>query len=343
VNTLFLTSFGSHLYGLNTPSSDTDFAGVYVPPAKEIVLQTAKRSLHETTGNDASKNGVEDVDKDMFSLHYFFELLHRGEMKAVDLLFAPSNAMAVCRVSPVYRYIWQNRDKYVHTNLDKFIGYIYGQAAKYGVKGSRMGSLEKAIEHCQIVWLTGGFEPTTKLKDIPGFLKSFPVSEDHLDVHEEFVEVLGKKFQLTIPFHIYESALKNMFSKYGERARMAKENNGIDWKAVSHAIRAAYQLIELFDTGDLKFPLSGYPREYIMSVKKGELDFNSNVKPVLESLFEEVKTKAVVANKNGMPDKLPEETVSFTRKLVYDVYLESIRNETGLYATDPKIFGRLPK
>ena len=35
--------FGSHLYGTDTATSDLDLKGVYLPSAREILLQRARR------------------------------------------------------------------------------------------------------------------------------------------------------------------------------------------------------------------------------------------------------------------------------------------------------------
>lgn len=60
--------FGSHLYGLETPTSDKDYKGIYLPHPREILLGTAKKSIDTSTGDKNSKNGVNDVDRQIYSL-----------------------------------------------------------------------------------------------------------------------------------------------------------------------------------------------------------------------------------------------------------------------------------
>ena len=36
-----MMKFGSHLYGTSTPASDLDYKSVWIPPAKNIILQQA--------------------------------------------------------------------------------------------------------------------------------------------------------------------------------------------------------------------------------------------------------------------------------------------------------------
>ena len=42
-------------------------------------------------------------------------------------------------------------------------------------------------------------------------------------------------------------------------AKKAAKNEGIDWKAVSHAVRCAYQMKSVYEIGDIRFPLKESP------------------------------------------------------------------------------------
>ncbi len=97
---------------------------------------------------------------------------------------------------------------------------------------------------------------------------------------------------------------------------LAKQNEGVDWKALSHAIRAAYEVIEIFEHGTIMFPLieSGY----IRSVKSGILDYTSEVAPRLESLLEICERLAKVSTLPQTVDKV------FWDDLVYNVLMEHV-------------------
>ena len=68
---------------------------------------------------------------------------------------------------------------------------------------------------------------------------------------------------------------------------MAAENKNIDWNAVSHALRAAYQTREILTENNITYPLKTAP--FLMKVKQGELDYLTEVAPVLGALMEEVE------------------------------------------------------
>ena len=87
-------------------------------------------------------------------------------------------------------------------------------------------------------------------------------------------------YPLTMKLSILKKALV-------ERKKLAP-----DFKAISHALRAAYQLLEIYETGDLKYPLKY--REFVLAVKQGKLDFTATVQPALEDVIAKVERLAAI-------------------------------------------------
>jgi len=85
-----------------------------------------------------------------------------------------------------------------------------------------------------------------------------------------------------------------------------------DFKALSHALRAGYQLKEIYETGDLKYPL--HYRVFLLAVKQGRLDFTTQVQPVLENLVDEIE---VLAEQSDLPEKVNRK---FWDEFIVDVY-----------------------
>ena len=277
---------GSHLYGLDTPASDKDYKGVFLPTSrKDLFLGRAKKHISSSTGDDRSKNGATDTDLESFSLHTFFEMCHKGEMIAIDMLHTP---LELCtfpsrNAEIIWREIYIERSAFYSSSMVAYLGYIKKQTAKYGLKGSRMGVLEEVLTELAPY-------STERLGDLEGDL---PVGEftrwytrDLEQGRVTFYEVLGKSYQSTVKVQEVKDSLQKVYNQYGERTRLAKDNLGVDWKAVSHALRAAFQLREIYLTGDLVFPLEN--RDLILDVKLGKLDLLTEVAPILERLTTEV-------------------------------------------------------
>ena len=53
--------FGSHLYGLNTPNSDVDYKGIFMPTLEELLLGTYPKTIVTSTGPEHAKNSADDV------------------------------------------------------------------------------------------------------------------------------------------------------------------------------------------------------------------------------------------------------------------------------------------
>lgn len=134
---------------------------------------------------------------------------------------------------------------------------------------------------------------------------------------QTFYEVLGKSYQdKSSAFAMYES-LQQVYDKYGERSRQSKNNEGIDWKAVSHAARAALQLKEIYTTGDLVFPLR--EKDLLLGIKLGKMDFVSEVSPLLDKLTQEVEE---LSKKSSYP-KTPD-------RVWWEDYLVQVYQEVGI-------------
>jgi predicted nucleotidyltransferase len=70
--------------------------------------------------------------------------------------------------------------------------------------------------------------------------------------------------------------------RYGARAEEAERNEGLDFKALSHALRALDQMEELLQTGKIVFPLRG--REELVAVKEGRYPWRDVEPRILERL-----------------------------------------------------------
>lgn len=282
---------GSHLFGLNTPTSDMDYKGVYLPKARDILLGTVQDSIKNSTNNTNTKNCKDDVDTEFYSVQKFFKMLKEGQTVALELLFTPDQF--IIEKHPLWDDIVKERNKYVHKGLNAFIGYAKQQADRYGLRGSRMGALEALLP---ILEVNRCMRTSDLLNKHPEIL-NIPHCEKIVGKDKrEYLSVCSKKFDMRSWTDDVESTLGKFYSEYGERSRDAKENNGIDWKALSHALRVMHQGKELLDSGHITLPLPSSVANYIMQVKKGELDYLTNVQPTIENWMELLKNAENVSN-----------------------------------------------
>lgn len=259
---LFLTKFGSHLYGTDTPESDADYMGIFLPSKHSIVTCTAPKQLSFKTHKGDGRNGKEDIDLSLWSLQYWLlNLVRKGETNALDLLFSPSHEECVLHKSFVMDQIFdsplllfQPRD------ANAYVGYAIGQAKKYGIKGSRMGVLKSVMDWLEQskLWfaeerLVGQIEHILSNCHEPSLCFSKEVNG------EPSLVLLGKVHMGTITMGEFFARVKRDYERYGARANAAMRGEGIDWKAISHAMRAIYQMEQLLTYGEIEFPLTEAP------------------------------------------------------------------------------------
>ena len=322
MKTIVKAYFGSHLYGTYTPYSDVYFKEIYVPNARDILTVNVKEHMSKNTNNTASKNTKDDVDHELYSLKYFFKLAADGETVALDMLHTPQSLVVKSDLPDVWKYIQDNRSRFYTTNMKSYLGYVRKQASKYGVKGSRLAVLRQALKRSNEwgqYFDNGAVIRLSHMKNVlpVGEFASWVETENEKTGKQTFYNLLDRKFQDTLTNKEFNAILVKLEENYGERARKAEANEGIDWKALSHACRGGLQLLEIYKTGDLVYPLQDAP--FILDVKLGKHTFKT-VQEFLEDIVDQVEHAAEQAAKNGMQQKVD---MSFWDDFLEQVYLEN--------------------
>ena len=262
---LYLTEFGSVLYGTNTSSSDTDLKGIYLPSIKSVLLDQAPDTIvHNTSGKDV-RNTSDDVDITLYSVTYYIDLLFKGEVGAIDILFSLFRDDTQHYCSPAMQIFKDNHIKLVSKQSKAFVGYCMNQAAKYGIKGSRYGELITFIDYLDT--LADDTAPiSTILATIPelSYITVQLVSSKTQPIDTPYLQVLGALHADNITIAELKRRVLAKLTTYGGRTILASQ--GVDWKALSHAYRVIYQFNELCKTNFIKFPLDAAP--YITQIKK---------------------------------------------------------------------------
>ena len=292
--------FGSHLYGTSTPESDTDYKGVYLPSARNILLQQVEPVLKVVSRvkADGERNLPDDVDDESYSLQRYLQLLAEGQTVALDMLFNPAPE----ETSPLWELIQANKDRLITKKSAAFVGYCRTQTNKYSIKGSRVAAVKAAAEY----WSRELDQHGAQAK-VGEHVGHAPIGEYTEIVEKEttpgstefyFVccnRLVGFKNTVKEAAAIYT----RIYEAYGTRAREAESSEGVDWKALSHAVRVGHEALELLQTGRITFPLPNAMD--ILHIKQGKVAYPV-VAQMIENLLVQVETAEKVSTLRDEPD-----------------------------------------
>jgi hypothetical protein len=299
MNKLVSMKFGSHLYGTATPASDLDLKSVHLPDPAELLLGRVKAVVSTSTGDPNAKNTAEDVDDESFTLQKFLALAAQGQTVAVDMLFAPDWSW-MGAPDRLWLEVVENRHRLLTSQSASFVGYCRTQANKYGIRGSRVAAARAALD------LLGSARSDLKLMHFAHPIFEMCKAQQHMAIVEipmpdgtkvAHWEVCGRKMPYTASIKSAHDIMDRVVAEYGHRALAAEKNQGVDWKALSHAVRIAQQAVELLDTGVVTFPRPN--ADHILAVKAGNLAYQL-VAEEIDGLLIDVEAAAA---RSALPER----------------------------------------
>lgn len=139
-----------------------------------------------------------------------------------------------------------------------------------------------------------------KLSDVWDQLPDLEHSKKYFDEKSglRIYEICNKKFQETAKLDYVLEILRNIEKSYGNRARLALEQNMCDWKSCSHAARVAIELKEIFTENNIIFPLRD--AKTLLEIKQGEWEYKK-FSEYLDNLVEEIN---LLKDKSNLPEEV---------------------------------------
>lgn len=288
---IFSTQFGSHIYGTNISTSDHDYKSVYIPAAEDILLQKVNSTLNSSTKkNNGEKNSKDDIDNEIISYQQYLKLLMEGQTMALDMLFTPEEWYKE-KPRKAWLDIVDNRKYFLHKGIYAFVGYCRQQANKYGVKGSRVASIRSICN--LLAGLSEKHGHLTKLFEIWDDIEEFANTHEHCQIISanpvgsgrniaRMLDVCNRKVQEFITIKEAIKIYDHIFEEYGNRALAAEKQEGIDWKALMHAVRVCYEVQELLLNHKITFPRP--EAELLLKIRQGLMPYQE-VAEIIEDGF----------------------------------------------------------
>lgn len=217
------------------------------------------------------------MDVELFSLDRYLSLVAAGQTIALDILFAPDTAM-LRPPAPLWQHLRRHGHHLVSRKAGSFLSYARHQAAKFGIKGSRLAGARRALEVLRSAEAARGGQ--TRLGEIESTLAELARTQEHvalLDIPTpngstiRHLDLGGRRTPLTGSIKQARELAEHVAAAYGRRALAAERNEGVDWKALSHAVRVGREALELLATGRITFPLACAP--HLLAIKQGRVAY----------------------------------------------------------------------
>ena len=118
---LLLVIRGSHAYGTNIETSDTDYAGVFIQSKEDIFGFNYKEQINDDTN-----------DTVIYEIKRFLQLLASNNPTVLELLNTPEDC--IIYKDPIFDFVLENRDKFITKVCAKSFGG-YGKMQIQKAKG----------------------------------------------------------------------------------------------------------------------------------------------------------------------------------------------------------------
>lgn len=234
-----------------------------------------------------------------YAIEVAFAMVNADNIEGTEFLgrdlwtYNASTDTRLARNDAVRAFIKELLAKFLTSQMNGMVGYAYHQAKLYSAKGDRLNFLREL--HQVMLDAIGRGEGSTTIHNLAtehsdngydfvrplyALMKQYPdwfeFSAIHIDETKNkyySFKVLKKTYLGTSKISHVSNLIEKAIGAYGSRANKAAENEGNDWKALSHAVRVTYQAIELLETGALRLPLQPHICDILKRIKAGEVDF----------------------------------------------------------------------
>jgi hypothetical protein len=346
---IFRVLTGSHLYGNATAASDFDYKAVCLPPIDQLLLNVkiTNRKEKPLGVSDSAKMKAGETETEYIPLQVFFNDFYNGQTYALELAFAFnqwkfewSSNLSTADKDHVERMMKELVALFLTKNIKKMVGYAVSQSQLYGLKTQRYTTITTVLrilnEHGNsLLHLPEKERLSLTLNDLPDLLEKLK-NIQHVKSVEIFnaaggkdlapgLDICGKQYTLTNKISTIVASLESRVLQYGTRVKEF-DGEGVDWKALSHAIRISEQAVELCETGKISFPRPN--ALFLRDVKQGKISLETAME-YLTAVFNKIDDAVEKSNLPDKTEKLDSDFKEWSIKALRYLYFGSSHEEAS--------------
>lgn len=304
-NKILVMRTGSHLYGTNTPESDEDFVGIFIPD-KEYVMgmkRVDEVDFSVVSKKSDGKNDSDAVDYKLYSLQKFMRLATENNPNILEMLFV--NKENIIFINDFGQRLLNAASLFVHAGLKhKFTGYAASQKKKMIMRSDNFNELNSVYDYLR------GEDPKTLMiqLDGDGFLDD--------NFKDGFLKVGDMNLQVNIMVRKAMKQIKHRLDAFSNRGSLISKY-GYDVKFGMHLVRLMLEGEELLKTGKVEFPLK--KRKMLLDIRNGKY----TVEEVLEMAAEYEKNIEGLYENSGLQYKPNHDKINnFCVSMIEEFYYE---------------------
>lgn len=311
---------GSQLYGTNTPLSDTDVRGVFIP---------TKEYYYGFLDHIRSVKLEDEEDTEFFEIRNFLDLALDNNPNVLEFLFVPQNKLVI--TSEEWNKILEYRKYFISKKVKHtFLGYAISQVKRvklhrrwllnppkkkperkdFGLPENRslltqdqIGAFNRIVslyleqighEH-ELRQQLMQMEESHKYAHMVGQLvdTDYNAIRDIVPVSENFLEALEKEKRYARALQEWKQYQNWKENRNQERSELERKY-GYDTKHLQHCLRLLSEGEEILLTGNITFPRPD--KEYLLDVKNGKYKYDELISKLehIEEYFQNLYNKSTL-------------------------------------------------
>jgi predicted nucleotidyltransferase len=256
---------GSHLFGTDTPDSDLDLVGIFMP-SEEMVFggeRCEEVDLGFKAKDDTGRNTAQAIDFKMHEYRKFVKLALQNNPNILHMLFInDENIRFIDGPDGFGQRLLSRAHLFPHKGAHhRFVKYADSQRHKMRIKPQMYAALEDGLRVLSM------FDDNHVLADVvinQSLANAAPFVDSGQGKH---VQCGDLHFERGVFVKKAKKMIRDRLSRATNRAQLFTKH-GYDTKFASNLIQLLMEGIELMVTGRISFPLAF--RDDILAIKRGD-------------------------------------------------------------------------
>lgn len=267
---------GSHLYGTNTPTSDEDFLGVFIPSYFDYLTTDSyiKELDLSVKSKTDGKNDKDAIDRKYYAYYNFIQLLTENNPNILEMIFV--NKENITHINDMGQSILDNKHLFPHAGLSKrFIGYSIQQSHKMQIKSDKYNEMNMILDYLETIdpkMVVAELQHDQQFLKVLEKCKAEEIKQDQLlkkviRIHDNFLTI----GDINIPMNVYVKNAKDRIKKRMSIATSRTElisKYGFDTKFGLNLIRLLIEGRDFLKNGEIYFPLK--EKDFLLDIKYGK-------------------------------------------------------------------------